>query len=638
MDIDIINSSEEYDVQAIINALDPYSKKEILKNKLLSKVSKNTKSSYRNDAIAGNDFQSTSKSDTSFAEYIDPEYDHESLGLFPYLSDSLYACIETLSINICGNGHEFLEEKETFERKGKKYYKKTGKKVEPEVVQAMNEQLSRITMFFESVSLDMPWLLMQKLKMKSKHTTGDAYLEVERGYETLESKFPTSLQGLKLVEPAFIRLTKRSDEIIKVTQLVKNPVTLEFEKKTRGKRFRKFIQLQGGYGQEKKYFKEFNDPRVMNAYTGEYLKDESGNYYTNDYPIPEGIVSKLEKEGQKFALATEIWHSKIHNINDLDGHGVPVWACLIPMLLGLKCSDLTDYETLKNKGIPEYLMIIEGGNASSIIKAFQDDVKENLKNDKRKSFLIVSADSKNTGTNTEPNYKNPSIRIEPLNQLLSKEGLKGKTEYRKEVNRFVDGVFRLPSAYRGELHNINRSSLETAVDSTNQNVFGPERTDEDNMINMLIMPELGSQYYRYHSKSAKMENPELKLQAVKDGTMSGSMLPGEARGEYSEILGKNYQDIDIEFMNTPYPVSIRKTTNTPSITPSSVDNSIIDNEPTDSTNNSIDDNSIDNKPAKISKNLFILEDSENAEVYKSMKNRIEDEFKIKIKEMAILAI
>jgi capsid portal protein len=507
---------------------------------------------YQNNNVAGDGFNSTTKATNSLNEIIEPEYDLCSIAAFTQFSDSLAACIEAYAVNIGGARHEYTEEIETIMENGKRLYKESREPVPAEIDKELKTQLARVTMFFNSVSLDMPWLKMKKLRTRAKHKTGNTYLEVERAFDN-------TLQGLRLVESPSIRLCVRSTEVTYIKYKVKDPTTFKYVEQKRGKCFRKFVQYQGTGNQNRIYFKEFGDPRVMNKFTGECLKIKDGDYITdiNQVGGPVAFKKYLDDNNIKFGIATELIHWKIDNTEDLDGYGLIIWACLIPILLGVKFSDLADYNTLENKGIPDYMMIVEGAKAGEVIKSFKENVAANKELKEHKNILIISVDSTFTGSHTDPNFKNPTIRLEPLNQLLVKDGLLGKANYVEKVNERVAGVFRLPTFFIGKLNNVNRSVAEVAKDMANEQVFTPEIMDDDDIINMLIMPELDCSYYRYHTKSNKMENPELKAKTLREGIANGSILPGEGREEYAEILDRKLPDLELEFMKTPLPETLK---------------------------------------------------------------------------------
>lgn len=555
-----------------------------------------------NDNVAGNGFNSTGRNDNFINEIITPEYDPEALNSFYDFSDSVGSCIDAYKINISGFGYELVEERETISKDGKKFYKDTGEEVPLEVIKEMRDQFSKATMFFDSVSLDMAWDLMLKLETEAKEKSGSGYFEVERD-------FYNNIQGLKFVESASMRMTKRNFPLI-VKQVVKNPITLQYEEQARSKNFRKFVQLQCGTARQI-WFKEFNDPRIMNALTGEFLQFPNGEYVTNKTVSEEFAQAYKNVTGQEFRLATEIIFDPIYNTSDLDGYGLPRFISLIPVLLGVKFSDLDDYSTLENKGIPKYAMIIEGANAEDVSTLVQNEIKNNKEAGEIKSFLVISADSTNTGTNSDPNYKNPNIRLEPLNQLLIKDGLKGKTEYVEKISERVAGRYRLPTAYFGKLDNVNRSSLEVIKDITNEQVFIPESMDRDNWINKLIMTELRCSHYRYRSKTSRIENPELKLTALKDSVNNGSQTPAEAREDYAKILGKQLPDIESDFMNTPYPMSIRSNGTKPS--------------------------TLSSLTAPEGFKKIELEENKDSEVYSNLKKFVSENFNINPNQMVILA-
>lgn len=491
------------------------------------------------DNISGNDINSIPKSnENAYNELIEPELDLKKLKDFYDISDALRTAIDVFVTNVVGFGYDFKPEWDIVEKNGIAVFVETNEPVPPQILKEMKEEKARITMFYLSLSLDNTWTQEQKNKLTLKEIYGNSYVEYERDLEG-------NLQGAVLIDSDTIRLTKHEDTGILIENFIKNPDTLEFETQLRLKKFRRYVQLSSG-GAIKTYFKEFGDPRIMNAYTGKYYKNSIGEYITDVNFIPEN---------EKFKAATEIYHFKVLDPGNLYGYGIPRWVSLIPQLLGVRSSDLLNAETFKNKGIPDFIVIVEGATADTIVNQIEDHVKQNKKMDKFGNLLVVSADSKKIGA-AGPNmdYKNPAIRIEPLNILTQKEGM--ALDYQKEARERIAGIYRIPSFLLGKSSEVNRATAEILKQVFEEQVCRPARVEEDDIQNNKILTDFKAKYYRYYSKSSKIENLELKSTILLDGLQKGAFIPREIHKILNKDLDLGLEDLNEDFMNKPLTISL----------------------------------------------------------------------------------
>ncbi len=497
-----------------------------------------------NDNKQDNNINSTYKTDDNdYSDLIIPKYDREALKQVYDISDSLRNCVETYAVNINCYGWKLRPEIELSKINDKRVYRENRKPVKPSKLIDIDADESKTTMFFTGFSLDMTWEYIKYLKTISAEIYGDAFLEFECSGVTSE------IIGGKLLESDRIHLMKRDKYKTPVTQFIKNPLTLEYEERSRWKRFRKFVQNYYQFS-NKVYFKEFGDPRVLNARDGKYVTDEQGKDITDrEKALP--YIDKLIASGVDFLEATEIYHYKITDPEVLDGYGVPRWISLYPILMGVRSADLLNFNLLKNKGVPDLIMICEGAKAGTMKQQIQDQIEQNKLLGNLGNILIVEGENVkgSAGLSANPNYISPSIRIQPLSDLLTKEGM--FMSFADKGSERTYGVFRLP--YKA--NTVNRATAEVSKATSEEQVFVPMRKQEDDIINTQILPRLKTRYFTYQSLSSQIENTELKAKIVTDFARTGGFMPRDVRTIGAELLKVDLEDINEPFMDKPLVLS-----------------------------------------------------------------------------------
>lgn len=531
-----------------------------------------------NDSKPGNNLNAQSEADQEVFEIIEPVYDLRRLKLMYDLSDSLRTAIEAYETNISGFGYEFVPELDIITNDGKKVYRDSKEPVPEQVLKEINDEYADITMFFESICLDRSWVEINTLETKLKEIYGNAFLEIERDADG-------DIINVDIVESHSIKLTPREPYPgYEFDQMVKNPNTLEYEVRPRYKRFRRFIQeLNNG---NKIYFKEFGDPRIINALDGKEFKGKKKD-------IPDN-----------FREATEIKHYKIEDPGNLDGYGVPRWVSLIPVLLGVRGGDLLNWNLMKNKGIPDFILICEGASAEEIVSQIKDGIKNNKIKGEFGNMLVVAGDTQRTGgVGPGADYQKPSIRVEPLSQLLTKEGM--FTGYQKAASERVAAIFRLPNIFIGKNNEINRSVAEVSKQMTEEQVFMPLRIKKDDDINRTILRDKKIRYWKHKSKSSKLENTEAKAKITDSFLSRGVITPKEGRIIAGELLDKDFEEINEDWVNKPLVFSLRN-----------------NQKPSETKTETV-------KSLK-------LDLSDDSEVANNLKTLIEKQYQVKVKEMMLV--
>jgi PBSX family phage portal protein len=293
---------------------------------------------------------------------------------------------------------------------------------------------------------------------------------------------------------------------------------------TVNKRFRKFVMITSTARNNYRWFKEYGDPRKMNAETGLYEEEEG------------------YKTGNE---ATEILHFKIGN----DTYGVPRWSGNVMNAMGIHSADYVNYDLFENQVVPPLAIMVSGGKltAESI-----EDVKSILLGKKGvenfNKVLVIEAQSEgDIGQNT-------SVKIE----------LKEMSTARKEDAMFVTyidggehrvrGSFRLPPLYLGRADSYSKSTADSSKMVAEEQVFVPERQLFDEIINLTIMEEIGSKYHLFKSKGPRLITGEQIIDGFREFGKLGVFTINEGIRVANRTLGLDITTYDQKWAD--YPVAI----------------------------------------------------------------------------------
>lgn len=91
---------------------------------------------------------------------------------------------------------------------------------------------------------------------------------------------------------------------------------------------------------------------------------------------------------------------------------------------------------------------------------------------------------------------------------------------------------------------------------TETQVFAPERTDFDDLINRTILAELDICFWKFASNSPKTTDPEDQAKVLERLTKIGSIVPSESREIAAEILNRDMKKIRDPWVNVPFPLTV----------------------------------------------------------------------------------
>lgn len=382
-------------------------------------------------------------------EILTPPYDPFQLYRIVENSSILPQCIDAMVLNTDGFGYQF-------------FY--TGEAVD-ETSDAVKQEKKYLESFFKQVNEKESFTTVRKQMRRDLETTGNGYIELIR----MNNK---KIGVMYHADSRYIRLQKKqSEEVEIVVPLVRGGKLISVKVK---KRFRRFCMVTSTSKKKYRWFKEYGDPRQMNASTGKY--EGQDGFTPND-------------------LASELLHLKLGN----DAYGVPRWAGNIITALGIHSADYVNYDLFENQVVPPLAIMVSGGK---LTQETVEDIKKILVQKKGveafNKVLILEAMS-----DGEISDKS-AIKVE----------LKELSSARKEdsmFNKYVDsgehrvrGSFRLPPLYLGRADTYSKSTADSSKMVAEEQVFVPERTIFDEITNLTIMAELDSKYHEFKSKGPRL--------------------------------------------------------------------------------------------------------------------------------------
>ena len=327
---------------------------------------------------------------------ITPPYSMSLLYKIYEENDVLWECVDAMENNVAGFGYqmEFLGDDIT----------------EKDSPKAMS-QLKLATDFFDRVNETQSYTSLCKVVRRDFEITGNSAIEI------LRNKFG-DITMLYHVPMSRLRMTAVKKATTIEVSLNRNgkPITLKVKK-----RFRKFAQTLTTTGKQVRWFKEFGDPRIMDATTGEYMK---------------------KGEKPKIPASEILWRK--NQFGDM-AYGLPRWIGTILDAIGRRQAGFINYDLFENQGIPPMAIMVSGG-------VLTDETLEDIENlirsargvEKWNRILIIEATPEGMGLEDKGNAK---IELKNLSEFRKEDLMFG--QYIIATARHIRESFRLPVLYVG---------------------------------------------------------------------------------------------------------------------------------------------------------------------------------------------
>lgn len=433
-------------------------------------------------------------------QIVEPPYDLFNLSFFPEINGEMGPCIEAMETNIESFGHRLVPVKVGAEPSD-----------EAEAEKVMLEN------FYTWASTEDTFRALRRKRRNDLEATGNAYWEVIRGGDG-------RIQGFEHMTSYEVRIGVLDEEPVQVDIPVRVKTKdggIEIKERRVWRRFRRFVQWRD-YGSKKRWFKQFGDPRVLDAETGEFVDDRKA----------------VDFDGQGNAMpdsmrANEVVHWRIYS--GRTPYGIPRYIGNLLSILGERNAERVNYVTFRNNNVPSMIVAISNGQLTDgTIQRMSEFVESNVaSSDNRSRFLLLEAEP---ADEEGEDIGHAKIDITPLVDNQHNDAL--FQNYSKESRDRVRRSWRLPPIFLGSTEDFSRSVAETSRRLADEQVFNPERDEFDDWNNLRLFPELGVKHWRFKSNSPNTtDNAEL-VRILAGSEKTGGMTPRIARDILEDILGK----------------------------------------------------------------------------------------------------
>ncbi len=402
------------------------------------------------------------------AAVIAPPFDMIFLGRLIQNNNALGQCIAAMEVNIDGTGYVIElkdEEKETSE--------------EDEVGEGIKD-------FFDEVFPGESFITLRRRLRVDLESVGNAYIEVLRSVKG-------DITFLKCLPASSVRIL-RLDEPVPVTREVER--FGEVDQITMMMRERRFVQK---FGSRLVYFKEFGSSRDLDKKTGLWADE--------DQTLPA-----LMKGTELIHLTT----------NTLFGtpYGIPRWIPQVPSVLGSRKAEELNLDFFNAGGLPPALIMIQGGSMVEEVRKQLQSYLTGKGNSKHRAAIIETFSTSGSLDSASGGVR---VSVERFGSERQNDSM--FENYDAKCEQRVRASFRLPPLFVGKAADYNFATAFASYAVAEAQVFQPERTEFDEMINVTIMKEIAPDYIlRSLPLNIKDVTNQLKGLDMVSDKLDGSML------------------------------------------------------------------------------------------------------------------
>lgn len=411
---------------------------------------------------------------------IPPPYNVE--GLFRYISESnmLKQCIRSYVVNTAGTGWEVVP---------------LNKKVTVD-----EDERDELEAICDLANSEESLSTVVKKAIAHREAVGFGFIEVIRDI----SGRPTLLRHASSLH---MRLGHKSQtEVLVKFDLprgARSATVKEFRK------FRRFLQLIAG---RMRYFKEFGDPRDLNADTG-LFEDEQGYQPGNS--------------------ATEIIHLKR---DSNEPYGEPQWINQLPNIIGSREAEEVNMRYFEDNTVPAGMLTVAGGRLTAQShQNLTNLLAGGIGNKNQSKIVLIEA----VGEQDSLDAKGTPIqmKVERLADQRPSDGL--FKDYDEANQAKVRSSFRLPSVAVGMANEHNFATANVAMFAAESQVFAPERNETDELLNNTLVRSRAGMRMRtvkLASRTPPITSPEGQIKTMTALNVMGALTPRKAQKLANTLL------------------------------------------------------------------------------------------------------
>jgi PBSX family phage portal protein len=427
---------------------------------------------------------------------IVPPFNLYELAMMPEKCGEMTPSIDAMSVNIEKLGHRIIA------RPGVHGHNE-------EISQEIKGQIALIDNFFANSVIDQEQESFEELRSRARkdlETTGNAYIEVIP--KVSQSTIPS---GLKHIPSWTVRLRKLDEDYTpyEVPRAVKNPDgSWRMSIFPDSKQFRRFVQIRES-GARAVYFKEWNDPRRIDATTGE---------------VDESISDALQ--------AHEIIHLKLYSPRS--PYGLPRWIGRLFAIYGARAAEEINYITFENNQMPGLALLATNvAVTDGSLDRMKEFIEERIQGNKNyATILLIEAEPVGEGMKDPSSMK---MDLKPLTDFQHTDAM--FKEYITMNNEMIRRSFRLPPIFVGRAEDYNRAVAEASRKLAEEQIFLPERKAIDRMWTNTIIMRLGVSSVVFRSNKPNVTDNFELTQVLATAERSGGLTPRTSTRIVEDVLG-----------------------------------------------------------------------------------------------------
>ena len=358
-------------------------------------------------------------------EFVPPRYNPLVWALAITQNTRLARCIRSYARNTVGLGwkiepiHPITPETPDAERK------------------AIEEQSEVLRAFFSHPNEKMPFTEVANLMKVDEETIGNGYWEVVRN---------------------------NAGKIVRLHHAPGTTIRKRLMKSENGQKpeVYGYVQIRGN---QKRYFKEFGDKRVMDAM--------SGAWYSGD----QALESKRR--------ATEILHFLIYDPNS-SYYGGPRYVPASAAIAGNRQAAIRNVAFFENDAVPRLALLVSGGRLTQeSMQQVEDFFRGKAKGtDQAHRVMILQIEPSKVGFQQA---NKTMIELKPLTVGVNEDS--SFQAYRKDNDEEVREIFGMAPVFFST-ENVNKASAAVSREITNEQEFEPDRLTKEYIINQTIVMDL----------------------------------------------------------------------------------------------------------------------------------------------------
>ncbi|MCY7713824.1 phage portal protein [Bacillus altitudinis] len=434
-------------------------------------------------------------------DVIEPPYNIKELKQMAEYSTILQQCIDAYKTNILGFGF------------GVEYaFDFNAEDVKPVKKKTAEKEWTRLEEFARYMNYDESAEVVLGYVIEDREKTGNGFVEVLR-------EGTGKPAGIEYLDAQYLRVCKLSDPVDVEFRYTESGQVKSLQRK---KRFRKYVQQ---VNTKKVFFKEYGDPRTMNAATGEYSEK-----------TPPELV------------ASEVIHFKIGS----GTYGVPRWIGNIVNMYGARKAEELNYLYFKQgRHVPAAITVENGMLSESSYEQLQEYMNGIEGSDNAHKFLLLEVEGipKKDELSNDEEPANVKVNIKSLAEILQEDAL--FLEYDEKTRNKIRSSFRLPPIYTGESQDYNKATADTARKTTEEQVFQPERMIITGKLNTLFLPDLDLWHVRLILNGPDFRDPLEIAKVLTPFIQAGAVSPNDLRDLAGRILGKTLEEWPEEEYHRP---------------------------------------------------------------------------------------